>query len=213
MLGDAGANALGAMLGVAAATALPRAARVGVLAVVVGLTAASEKVSFTKVIERTPAAALARHARPPPGCPTASRGAPAPAAQGRRRAAPVPSDPADGTLGRETGARPRRGDRPGRPGHGGRPGSRRQRAAGTGIGRAAALIAGLTILARLLGLVRTIVFAKTVGATCLGTAYMTANALPNIVYDIVLGGALTSIMVPVLARPGAAPGHRRCRGR
>ncbi|HSR82870.1 MAG TPA: lipid II flippase MurJ [Streptosporangiaceae bacterium] len=72
---------------------------------------------------------------------------------------------------------------------------------GTGIGRAAALIAGLTILARLLGLVRTIVFAKTVGATCLGTAYVTANALPNIVYDIVLGGALTSIMVPVLARP------------
>jgi UDP-GlcNAc:undecaprenyl-phosphate/decaprenyl-phosphate GlcNAc-1-phosphate transferase len=55
MLGDAGANALGAMLGVAAAAALPRAARVGALAVVVGLTAASEKVSFTKVIERTPA--------------------------------------------------------------------------------------------------------------------------------------------------------------
>ena len=53
MLGDAGANALGAMLGAAAATTLPRAARVGVLAVVVGLTAASEKVSFTKVIERT----------------------------------------------------------------------------------------------------------------------------------------------------------------
>jgi putative peptidoglycan lipid II flippase len=79
------------------------------------------------------------------------------------------------------------------PGLGGRPGA--------GIGRAAALIAGLTILARLLGLIRTIVFAKTVGATCLGTAYVTANALPNIVYDVVLGGALTSIMVPVLARP------------
>ena len=70
-----------------------------------------------------------------------------------------------------------------------------------GIGRAAALIAALTILARLLGLVRTIVFAKTVGATCLGTAYVTANAVPNIIYYIALGGALTSIMVPVLARP------------
>lgn len=77
--------------------------------------------------------------------------------------------------------------------------------AGTGIGRAAALIAGLTILARLLGLVRTVVFAKTVGATCLGTAYLTANAMPNIVYDIVLGGALTSIVVPVLARPAQQP--------
>ena len=52
MLGDAGANALGAMLGTAAAR-LPRGARLGALAVVVGLTAASEKVSFTKVIERT----------------------------------------------------------------------------------------------------------------------------------------------------------------
>ena len=30
---------------------------------------------------------------------------------------------------------------------------------------------------------------------------MTANAVPNIIYDIALGGALTSIMVPVLARP------------
>jgi UDP-GlcNAc:undecaprenyl-phosphate GlcNAc-1-phosphate transferase len=54
MLGDAGANALGAMLG-AAATVLPRPARIALLAGMAGLTAASEKVSFTKVIERTPA--------------------------------------------------------------------------------------------------------------------------------------------------------------
>jgi UDP-GlcNAc:undecaprenyl-phosphate GlcNAc-1-phosphate transferase len=52
MLGDAGANAVGAMLGVAAA-ALPRTARLAALTAVAGLTAASEKVSFTKVIERT----------------------------------------------------------------------------------------------------------------------------------------------------------------
>ena len=54
MLGDAGANALGAMLGSAAA-GLPRPARIALLAGIAGLTAASEKVSFTKVIERTPA--------------------------------------------------------------------------------------------------------------------------------------------------------------
>jgi len=52
MLGDAGANAIGAMLGVAA-TAMPRRARLAALAGVVGLTAASEVVSFTRVIERT----------------------------------------------------------------------------------------------------------------------------------------------------------------
>ena len=54
MLGDAGANALGALLGLAAATALPRAGRVAALTVIAGLTAASEVVSFTKVIEATP---------------------------------------------------------------------------------------------------------------------------------------------------------------
>jgi UDP-GlcNAc:undecaprenyl-phosphate/decaprenyl-phosphate GlcNAc-1-phosphate transferase len=54
MLGDCGANALGAMLG-AAAAGLPRPARIAVLAGITGLTAASEKVSFTTVIERTPA--------------------------------------------------------------------------------------------------------------------------------------------------------------
>ena len=53
MLGDCGANALGAMLG-AAAVGLPRPARITLLAGITGLTAASEKVSFTKVIERTP---------------------------------------------------------------------------------------------------------------------------------------------------------------
>jgi hypothetical protein len=54
MLGDAGANALGAMLGVSAAS-LSRPARIVLLAGIAGLTAASEKVSFTKVIARTPA--------------------------------------------------------------------------------------------------------------------------------------------------------------
>jgi hypothetical protein len=54
MLGDAGANALGAMLGVAAGATLSRPARLGLLALITGLTAASEVVSFTAVIQRTP---------------------------------------------------------------------------------------------------------------------------------------------------------------
>jgi putative peptidoglycan lipid II flippase len=78
------------------------------------------------------------------------------------------------------------------------------------IGRAAAMIGALTVLARVMGLGRQIVFAHTVGNFCLGAAYVTANQVPNVIYDIVLGGALTSIMVPVLARPaersGADPG-------
>lgn len=54
MLGDAGANALGAVLGLRLATAGGPAWRCAVLAGLVALTAASEKVSFTKVIEATP---------------------------------------------------------------------------------------------------------------------------------------------------------------
>jgi putative peptidoglycan lipid II flippase len=71
---------------------------------------------------------------------------------------------------------------------------------GEGIARGAAIVASLTILSRILGLVRTLVFSQTVGATCLGTAYVTANQVPNLLYELILGGALTSAMVPILAR-------------
>src|SRR2546421_13113503 len=54
MLGDAGANALGALLGVALAARAGTAGRAVLLAGLAGLTAASERVSFTRVIESTP---------------------------------------------------------------------------------------------------------------------------------------------------------------
>ena len=54
MLGDCGANALGALLGLRLASIPGHAPRAGLLAGVVALTLASEKVSFTKVIEATP---------------------------------------------------------------------------------------------------------------------------------------------------------------
>src|SRR5580693_9615449 len=49
---------------------------------------------------------------------------------------------------------------------------------GAGIARGAALIAGLTVISRVLGLIRTLVFSQIVGAGCLGTAYVTANQVP-----------------------------------
>jgi UDP-N-acetylmuramyl pentapeptide phosphotransferase/UDP-N-acetylglucosamine-1-phosphate transferase len=54
MLGDGGANALGALVGAQWAFGAPRAVRLVALAGVVGLTLASERVSFSAVIERTP---------------------------------------------------------------------------------------------------------------------------------------------------------------
>jgi UDP-GlcNAc:undecaprenyl-phosphate/decaprenyl-phosphate GlcNAc-1-phosphate transferase len=79
MLGDAGANALGAMLGGAAAVSLPRPARIALLAGIVALTGASEKVSFTKVIEAVPPLrALDMLGRRPPAVAPVPREAEAP---------------------------------------------------------------------------------------------------------------------------------------
>ncbi len=54
MLGDAGANALGALLGFRLAAGSPPPARAAILVALVALTAASERISFTQVIESTP---------------------------------------------------------------------------------------------------------------------------------------------------------------
>ena len=68
------------------------------------------------------------------------------------------------------------------------------------------MVASLTILSRILGLIRTLVFSQTVGAGCLGATYVTANQVPNLLYELILGGALTSAMVPILARSAERAG-------
>ncbi len=67
--------------------------------------------------------------------------------------------------------------------------------------RAALGIAALTVASRFFGFARTLVFAHTVGATCLGDTYVTSNTVPNILFEVVAGGALASLVVPVLAAP------------
>ena len=148
MLGDATATALGAMLGASAAGAVPvgpdRRCSPGSSA----LTAASEKVSFTKVIARTPALELAGHARP-----QASRTQPSGdrvVRDSAARAAAPGHDPGSAArIGRVSDARSRTGSRS---------------AAGRGIGRAALLIGAITMLARVIGFGRQVVFAHTVQA-------------------------------------------------
>ena len=194
MLGDAGANALGALVGLAAATRLGRTGRLAALGTVVALTAASEKVSFTKVIAGNPV--LNRIDM-----------------WGRRPApAPAPRSPAGEAA---TG-----------PGGGRHPVSTTARRLGQGVAGAAVLIAVITIAARVTGFGKQLAFARTVGTNCLATAYYTANQVPNLVFELVVGGALAGMVVPVLAgaaarslgdgpdaaRPGPRPGTspRRC---
>jgi putative peptidoglycan lipid II flippase len=75
-----------------------------------------------------------------------------------------------------------------------------------GVAGAAALIAVLTVLARLAGFGRTLVFTNAVGADSTGDTYTAANTVPNIVFEVVAGGALAGLVVPMLAG-GIAAGN------
>ncbi|GAB2516221.1 murein biosynthesis integral membrane protein MurJ [Nocardiopsis aegyptia] len=93
----------------------------------------------------------------------------------------------------------------------GEPAPRPGRGVTRGVGAAAALIAVVTVGARLAGFGRTVVFSQTVGDTCLGTAYVTANQLPAVLFEIVIGGALTAVVVPVLAAAAHRGDHEQVR--
>jgi putative peptidoglycan lipid II flippase len=81
-----------------------------------------------------------------------------------------------------------------------------RRTVAQGVAGAAALIAVLTLLARVAGFGRTLVFTNTVGAGSTGDTYQAANTVPNIVFEVVAGGALASLVVPMLAG-GIAAGN------
>lgn len=67
------------------------------------------------------------------------------------------------------------------------------------VARAALVIAAATVLARLAGFARTLVFADAVKAGPVGNAYASANAVPNVVFEIAAGGILAAIVIPVVA--------------
>lgn len=83
------------------------------------------------------------------------------------------------------------------------------RGAAKTVAKAAALIAMLTVLARLVGFARNIVFSNTVGQTCLGQTYQTTNTIPNIVFEIVAGGALAAVVVPLISTYVAKDDHEK----
>ncbi len=85
------------------------------------------------------------------------------------------------------------------------------RRTGRDLASAAVLIGVITILARLAGFGRIVVFSQTVRTSCLGQAYYTANQVPNIVFEIVAGGALAGMVVPVLAGPVERGDHEHVR--
>lgn len=59
-----------------------------------------------------------------------------------------------------------------------------------------------TVVSRATGLVRTLVLGAALGVNALSDAYNVSNTVPNVVYDLLLGGVLTSVIVPILVRAG-----------
>ena len=77
------------------------------------------------------------------------------------------------------------------------------------VAAAAASVALLTVFARLAGFGRILAFSQTVGDTCLGTAYQTANQVPNVLFEVVAGGALAGVLVPLLSSRLASGDERQ----
>ena len=68
-----------------------------------------------------------------------------------------------------------------------------------GLRRASGQVAVVTAIARAVGFLRWFAFAWAVGATGVGTVYQSVNAVPNLVYEIVAGGVLAAVVVPLVA--------------
>ena len=108
-------------------------------------------------------------------------------APGSSPAGPRPAEP----------TQPRRAqERPAEPGDGATP----------SLVRSSGVMALGTLASRVTGLVRSVVLVYALGLKGLANAYNYANTLPNTVYNLAIGGILTSVIVPLLV--SAARRHR-----
>ena len=64
------------------------------------------------------------------------------------------------------------------------------------LARGAAIISIATAVSRVTGFVRVVVVAAAMGTTFLANTYQTANTAPNVVFELVAAGVLTSVFVP-----------------
>ena len=79
------------------------------------------------------------------------------------------------------------------------PAQRAGRGVGSSLVTAAAVIAVATLLARVAGFLRTLVFSHSAGTTVVGDTYQTVNTIPNVVFEVAAGGVLAAVAVPVIA--------------
>ncbi|MDO5746723.1 MAG: lipid II flippase MurJ [Actinomycetaceae bacterium] len=63
------------------------------------------------------------------------------------------------------------------------------------------LISFLTLASRVVGFIRWLTQSAWVGTGAFANAYSSANQIPNVLFEVVAGGALTGITIPLLAAP------------
>jgi putative peptidoglycan lipid II flippase len=68
------------------------------------------------------------------------------------------------------------------------------------IARSSAIMAAGSMVSRVTGLIRTVALGAAIGAATVGNAYNLSNTLPNMVYELLLGGVLSSVVVPLLMK-------------
>ena len=76
------------------------------------------------------------------------------------------------------------------------------------VARHSAVMAVGSIVSRITGFLRTAVLAAALGAEVVSNDYNLANTVPNMVYELLLGGVLASVIVPLLVRAGRRDGDR-----
>ncbi|GAA4970473.1 murein biosynthesis integral membrane protein MurJ [Pseudonocardia tropica] len=148
---------------------------------------------------------------PDPGEPTTPLGPVADPSSGRPAPPTRPDGPAGGPGTPSNGTAPA-GDTPG-DGGAPAPGTSGDGPTGTtpsggaertgSLVRSSGMIAIASLVSRLTGFVRNLALVAVLGFAVVNDSYTVSNTLPNIVYELLLGGVLTSVMIPVLVRAQA----------
>ncbi len=68
------------------------------------------------------------------------------------------------------------------------------------IGRSSGMMAVANLVSRITGFARQVALVGVLGVGVVNDAYTVSNTLPNIVYELLFGGVLTSVMIPILVR-------------
>jgi putative peptidoglycan lipid II flippase len=89
---------------------------------------------------------------------------------------------------------------PGGPGGAGGEGTGAGSDGASSVARNSATMAVGSIVSRVTGFLRTATIGAAIGAAAVSDNYNLANTLPNMVYELLLGGVLASVIVPLLVR-------------